>query len=65
MRVDVRHDHTARNGSKHNMTLGGRDYLIQQNWVNSGGGYCAKSLLKNQLSSKTPARNGRPFFYGR
>ena len=24
-----------------NMNLGGRDYLIQQNWVNAGGGYCA------------------------
>ena len=26
-----------------NMNLGGRDYLIQQNWVNAAGGYCAKS----------------------
>ncbi len=33
--------YTAANGSKANMNLGGRDYLIQQNWVNASGGYCA------------------------
>jgi Phosphate-induced protein 1 conserved region len=33
----------AMNGSKANMNLGGRDYLIQQDWVNAGGGYCAVS----------------------
>ena len=27
-----------------NMKLGSRDYLIQQNWVNASGGYCAKGL---------------------
>ena len=32
---------TAVNGSKYNMTLGGRNYLIQRNWVNASGGYCA------------------------
>jgi hypothetical protein len=32
---------TAGNGSKYNMTLGGRNYLIQRNWVNASGGYCA------------------------
>jgi Phosphate-induced protein 1 conserved region len=26
-----------------NVNLGGRDYLIQRNWVNAGGGYCAMS----------------------
>jgi hypothetical protein len=30
-------------GAKYNMTLGSRNYLIQQNWVNAAGGYCAKS----------------------
>lgn len=30
-------------GSLANMNLGGHDYLIQQNWVNAGGGYCALS----------------------
>lgn len=34
---------TASNGSKYNMTLGGLNYLIQQNWVNASGGYCALS----------------------
>ncbi|MGZ4999954.1 MAG: hypothetical protein ACXV7F_06605 [Methylomonas sp.] len=34
----------AANGSKYNMTLGTRQFLIQENWVNSGGtGYCALS----------------------
>jgi hypothetical protein len=31
------------NGAQANMRLGNRDYLIQQNWVNALGGYCAKS----------------------
>jgi Phosphate-induced protein 1 conserved region len=34
---------TANNGSKANVHLGTRDWLVQQNWVNSGAGYCAKS----------------------
>ncbi|MFO0761663.1 MAG: hypothetical protein U0359_34795 [Byssovorax sp.] len=34
---------SAGNGSIYNMTLGNRNYLIQQNWVNAAGGYCAKS----------------------
>jgi hypothetical protein len=29
------------NGAYYNMTLGSRNYLIQQNWVNASGGYCA------------------------
>jgi hypothetical protein len=33
----------AGNGATYNMTLGTRNYLIQQNWVNASGGYCAKS----------------------
>ena len=32
---------SAQNGSKYNMTLGSRTYLIQQNWVNASGGYCS------------------------
>jgi hypothetical protein len=31
------------NGSYANMNLGGKDYLIQQNWVNASGGFCALS----------------------
>jgi hypothetical protein len=34
---------TASNGSKYNITLGGSNYLIQRNWVNANGGYCAMS----------------------
>lgn len=32
--------YTTANGSKANMKIGGRDYLIQRNWVNAGGGSC-------------------------
>ena len=35
---------TATNGAIYNMTLGGTKYLIQQNWVNASGGFCAKSF---------------------
>jgi hypothetical protein len=35
--------YTVGNGSKANMNLGSKDYLIQQNWVNANGGYCALS----------------------
>ena len=35
--------YTAINGSTANMQLGGKDYLIQQNWVNASGGYCGLS----------------------
>ena len=34
---------TAPNGSLYNVTLGTRQYLIQRNWVNANGGYCAMS----------------------
>ena len=34
---------TASNGSKYNMVIAGVQYLIQQNWVNASGGFCAKS----------------------
>jgi hypothetical protein len=34
---------TASNGSKYNVTLGSRNYLIQQNWVNSNRPACAMS----------------------
>ena len=35
---------TASNGAKYNQTLGGKHWLIQQNWVNASGGSCAQSL---------------------
>jgi len=31
----------TKNGAQANMKLGTRDYLIQRNWVNANGGYCA------------------------
>jgi hypothetical protein len=34
---------SASDGSKSNVTLAGKPYLIQQNWVNAAGGYCAMS----------------------
>ena len=34
---------TASNGGVYNITVGGKNYLVQQNWVNASGGYCAKS----------------------
>jgi hypothetical protein len=32
---------TASNGSQYNMTLGSKNWLVQRNWVNASGGYCA------------------------
>ena len=32
---------TTSNGAQYNMFLGARPFLIQRNWVNGGGGYCA------------------------
>ena len=32
---------TSSGGALSNVTLGSRRYLIQQNWVNAGGGYCS------------------------
>ena len=37
--------HTESNGSAYNMTLGARDYLVQQNWVNAQGGGCTLSYV--------------------
>lgn len=33
--------YTTANGGKANMSLGGKDFLVQQNWVNAGSGGCA------------------------
>jgi hypothetical protein len=35
--------YTTSNGAQANMSLGGSNYLIQRNWVNASGGYCALS----------------------
>jgi hypothetical protein len=34
---------TAPNGSKYNVTINGKNYLIQQNWLNVGAGSCVTS----------------------
>jgi hypothetical protein len=36
----------APNGSLYNVSLGGLSFLIQQNWVNASGGYCAMQYQK-------------------
>jgi hypothetical protein len=33
------------NGAQANMQIGSMNYLIQQNWVNAGGGYCGLSYV--------------------
>lgn len=38
--------YTTGNGARANMRLGSRDFLIQQNWINSSRGYCALSYLQ-------------------
>jgi hypothetical protein len=35
---------TASNGGKYNITIGGKNYLVQQNWKNTGSGGCGLSL---------------------
>jgi hypothetical protein len=36
--------YTTSNGGLANMNLGGKDFLVQRNWVNSGSGGCALSF---------------------
>jgi hypothetical protein len=55
----------AAGNSKANMSLGGMDYLIQQDWVNSGGGFCALSAsygpdfaLESTVGSETASQGG-------
>jgi len=35
--------YTAPNGALYNTSFGGRNWLIQRNWVNASGGYCSMS----------------------
>jgi hypothetical protein len=42
----------AANGSTANVRLNGRDYLIQENWMNAGGGSC---VLGNPAATLPPA----------
>jgi len=57
--------YTSMNGAKANMLLGGRDYLIQQDWVNANGGFCALSAsfgpdfaLTTTISSQSTPQGG-------
>ncbi|MEA3247931.1 MAG: hypothetical protein U9Q74_17420 [Gemmatimonadota bacterium] len=36
--------YTTANGAKANMSLGGKDFLVQQNWINTGSGGCRLSF---------------------
>jgi hypothetical protein len=38
---------TASNGGVYNMTLGGKNFLIQRNWINQGSGGCFKGLTSS------------------
>jgi hypothetical protein len=35
--------HTTSSGAPYNMTLAGKNFLVQRNWVNAGNGYCSMS----------------------
>ena len=49
------HTYTMPNGSLANVQLGGKDYMIQQNWANVQGGYCTMSLTTPVLTGVTSA----------
>ncbi|HJP57414.1 MAG TPA: hypothetical protein VJ847_10340 [Gemmatimonadales bacterium] len=38
---------TASNGGLYNMTLGGKNFLVQRNWINQGSGGCFKGLTSS------------------
>lgn len=42
---------TTSNGAPANVTLGGRNFLIQQNWVNASGGFCGLSFGNPQAQT--------------
>jgi hypothetical protein len=48
------------NGSQANIRLGSRDYLIQQNWVNAAGGYCALSYGAGKTATTCAPGNSAP-----
>ncbi len=55
--------YTTPNGAKANMKLGGKDYLIQRNWVNAAGGFCALSASPGPdfaLTAETASRTTSP-----
>jgi hypothetical protein len=44
---------TTSNGSQANITLGGINYLIQQNWLNDGGGGCTMASTGNPFTFRS------------
>ncbi len=38
--------YTTANGARANMRLAGRDFLVQQNWLNSGRAHCSLSIVQ-------------------
>ncbi len=44
----------AGNGSVANVSMGGLNFLIQENWVNDGGGFCAMRTTGNPFSYRNP-----------
>jgi hypothetical protein len=52
---------TTSNGSLTNIHLGTRDYLIQRNWVNASGGYCAMAYALAPDFSLTLTPSSRSF----
>jgi len=51
--------YAAANNSIANMHLGTRDFLIQQNWLNAGGGSCAQGLSNQDFTiSVAPTSQG-------
>jgi len=49
--------YSTANGSAANIHLGGRDYLLQEDWVNAGGGYCSMGLPQSSaFYTLTPCR---------
>jgi hypothetical protein len=49
--------YTTGNNSVANVHLGARDFLLQENWVNAGGGYCAAGLAApSAFYTVTPCR---------
>src|SRR4029079_8252450 len=51
-------EYRAPNGARANMRLGGRDFLIQQHWVNARGGYCAQAIHYDTLDGILTAAPG-------
>lgn len=45
---------TTPNGAQANISLGGRNYLIQQNWLNDGGGGCTMESTGNPFKYRSP-----------